>query len=1043
MIRIIHISDIHFDKTENQIEMIDRYIEDLNKLEDKKIDLIFITGDLVNKGGKNFESIDNAFKSFETLFLDRITDSLNIHKNQIIICPGNHDINRDEVLDFEENGIQSVMNKGSESIIQFMERGYSDISYGLKRIKAYKTFEKEYYNGYENSTITNFESNHILNIDGVNIGISSFNTSWRCYDGKEKIVIGQSQLDNSRHAIKNCDIKIAIMHHAVDFLIESEKRTVKEYIEGNYDYLFLGHVHSGDSHLNIGLRGSIFTSIVQSHDESNKNISNIDYAIGYSIIDIDNEERKIIYRNRRYVPSHKIYVDNVDLLGALGYKEYPMIDDEEKKEQTYIKGLIKRIQDVHVEEFNSHLLSFKTDSIAPKNINDIFVLPKIVESINNDGKKEDIIYNIEDIINSENNLIIFGEKESGKTILLDKIAIDLLDKFNIYNKIPVRIDLKNIQTIEKCIRHFLSESISKVKKLIEDNKIVLIIDNLDCSIEGKRSIEELKLFMTKNKNIKVICSCESNMSNGIPREIMGEEFFYGFTRLYIENWKSNEIEELIVSWFDNTEIEVHDVVEIFQNIKISVTPLNISMFLWVMEHQKNYKMINDAKLIECFFEHLLEKIKVDDIYYDTFDYTNKITFLSNLAYKMLSNTYKYKILYEDLIAYVYEYIHNRKFIMNGEEFINYLIGKGILISQRIDNKRFIAFRFECFYRYFLMQYMLISDDFRSYVISKENYLMFSDEIVYYTGIKRNQEGLLKELTNRMKVEFKDQKILLDKGHKKSYDEYFEVRNCLADKVGTVDIDRMKEEKKYRKRNEKTKYVDNQLSSINKNVVVGEVSEKDIHESNIDHLFENLVLVAKVLRNTEETENGNLKNEVYRDVMSSSIIYSIMSKLIMDEYIQELLESEHDEQFKSFLNELELTSKLVPMMNQQLLVKLLSTAKLEMVLQEEMDNIIDNDDVSELEKYIGTFLLFNINKNKGLIYLNKLIKTFKKSYIKDLLLMKVMWLHKQSESEHWDKIYEGMVAEIRGRGKNPIIKSMIKNNSINNMKNQKLLGSAIK
>lgn len=1043
MIRIIHISDIHFNKTENQIEMIDKYIEDLKKLEDKKIDLIFITGDLINKGGKDFQSIDNAFKSFETLFIDKILNSLNIHKNQIIICPGNHDINRDEILDFEENGIKAVMNKGADSISQFMKRGYSDISYGIKRIKAYKEFEKEYYNGYANSIITNFESNHILNIDGLNIGISSFNTAWRCYDGKEEIVVGQSQLDNSRHIIKNCDIKIAIMHHAVDFLIESEKRTVKEYIEGNYDYLFLGHVHSGDSHLNIGLRGSIFTSIVQSHDECNKNIRNIDYAIGYSIIDIDNEERKIIYRNRRYIPSHKTYADNVDLLGELGYKEYPMIEGEEKKEQTYIKSLIKRIEDVHVEEFNSHLLSFKTDSIAPKNINDIFVLPKIIESINNEGKKEETIYDIENIINSENNLIIFGEKESGKTVLLDKITIDLLEKFNIYNKIPVRIDLKNIQTIEKSIRSFLSESISKVKKLIDDNKILLIIDNLDYSMEGKRSLEELKLFMVKNKKIKVICSCESNMSNEIPREIMGDEFFYGFTRLYIENWKSNEIEELIVSWFDNTEIEVNDIVEIFQNIRISVTPLNISMFLWVMEHQKNYKIINDAKLIECFFEHLLEKLKVDDVYYDTFDYTNKITFLGNLAYKMLSNTYKYKILYEDLITYVYEYMHNRKFIMNGEEFINYLIDKGILISQRIDNKRFIAFRFECFYRYFLMQYMLISDDFRDYVISKENYLMFSDEIVYYTGIKRNQEGLLKELANRMKSEFKDHKILLDKRHKKSYDEYFEVRNCLADKVDTVDIERMKEKKKYSIRHEKTKYVDNQLSSINKNVVVGEVSEKDIHESNIDRLFENLVLVAKVLRNTEETENGNLKNEVYRAVLSSSIIYSIMSKLIMDEYIQELLESEHDEQFKSFLKELELTSKLVPMMNQELLNKLLSTAKLEMVIQEEMDNIIDNTDVSELEKYIGTFLLFNINKNKGLIYLNKLIKRFKKSYIKDLLLMNAMWLHKQSESEHWDKIYERMVAEIKGRGKSPRIKSMIKNSSINNMKNQKLISSATK
>lgn len=1047
MIRIVHISDIHFSNTENNIEMIDKYIDDLKKINYKDIDLIFMTGDLINKGGKDFKSIDEAFKNFNSIFINKIIESTKIPRERIILCPGNHDINRYEDQDFAENGIKLQLRNGKDSILKFMDNGYKDLGYGLMRIKAYKTFEKEYYSGCENSNITNFESNHIFNIDGINIGISSLNSSWRCYSEEEELILGEYQLDNSKHILKGCDIKIALMHHSTEFLIEEERKFVKEYIESNYDYLFLGHVHTGDASLNIGLRGALFTSIVQSHNESNKNLKNIDYTMGYSIIDVDTEERKIIYRNRRYVPSQKEYVDNVDLLGSKGYVEYPMIEDDEKKEQRYLKSIIKKIEDVHIEDFNSHLLTFKTDSSAPKTINEIFVQPKIVEGINKDIDKEEVIYNIDNIINLDNNIIIFGEKESGKTILLDKISIDLVNNFSLYNKIPVRIDLKDIQTIEKSIRLFLSESISKVNSLIEKNKIILIVDNLDFSNEGYKSLEELKKFMLKYTHIKVICSCEKNMSDEIPIEIIGDEFFYKFTRLNIENWKSTEIGNLITSWFDSdyiNMINVNDIVDIFQNIRISVTPLNISMFLWVIEHQENYKMINDAKLIECFFEHLLEKLKIDDIYYSTFDYTNKITFLSNLAYRMLNNAnLKYKILYEDLIKYTYDYIAKRKFNINGEIFVEYLINKGILISQKINEKRFIAFRFECFYRYFLTQYMLISDDFKDFVFNDKNYLNFVDEIVYYTGIKRNQEEVLKKLTERMKSSFSDNKKLIDRRDNKSYDDYFEVSNCMAERVNSVHIEKMKEEKKYIANKEYTENADNQLENINDNIVVGEVEEHNIKENNLATLYTNLTLVAKVLRNTEETENGNLKNEVYRDVITSSIIYSIISKIVMDEYINELLEEEEDEDFKKFLSELELTSRFIPLLNQELLSKLLSTAKLEIVIQEEVDKIIDIPYISELEKFIDIFILFEINNTKGLIYIEQLIKSSKKSYIRDLLLLKIMMLHRQSESKHLDKVYEAMVGNIAGKGMHPMVKSRVKGNIISDMKNKKLIDSISK
>ena len=68
MIRIVHLSDIHFSckKLDNfKRYMLSGLINDLKKYNDeKKIDIIVFSGDLIDKGGSGFSSIDKAFKEF-------------------------------------------------------------------------------------------------------------------------------------------------------------------------------------------------------------------------------------------------------------------------------------------------------------------------------------------------------------------------------------------------------------------------------------------------------------------------------------------------------------------------------------------------------------------------------------------------------------------------------------------------------------------------------------------------------------------------------------------------------------------------------------------------------------------------------------------------------------------------------------------------------------------------------------------------------------------------------------------------------------------
>ena len=83
--------------------------------------------------------------------------------------------------------------------------------------------------------------------------------------------------------------------------------------------------------------------------------------------------------------------------------------------------------------------------------------------------------------------------------------------------------------------------------------------------------------------------------------------------------------------------------------------------------------------MECFFEHLLEKLYTGDSYSDTFDYTNKIRLLSAIAYNMYQNGYKLEKI--KLYKFTKDYLKARKFAIDYTRIIDYFIDKGIFIEE--------------------------------------------------------------------------------------------------------------------------------------------------------------------------------------------------------------------------------------------------------------------------------------------------------------------------------------------------------------------------
>jgi predicted MPP superfamily phosphohydrolase len=93
IVRILQLSDLHFGITNEETEKhLNELIQELNKNEDEKPTILVITGDIIYGKGNDDETRkkwDNATK-----YLISFRDKLGIRPENVVVCPGNHDIDR-------------------------------------------------------------------------------------------------------------------------------------------------------------------------------------------------------------------------------------------------------------------------------------------------------------------------------------------------------------------------------------------------------------------------------------------------------------------------------------------------------------------------------------------------------------------------------------------------------------------------------------------------------------------------------------------------------------------------------------------------------------------------------------------------------------------------------------------------------------------------------------------------------------------------------------------------------------------------------------
>jgi Icc-related predicted phosphoesterase len=298
--RIVHLSDIHLSKqnfNEFQNNFKDALLKDLCDYHQSiPIDLIIITGDLVDKGGhslfeideyKAYKDVKNPYEIFEEVFLNPIISSLRFPKNNILFIPGNHDVDEREILLFEES--EMIKNINKDNVIEYLNGNKTFVN--NHRIKKFKEFERKFHNDNSLYEYTNNHSNYIYNDKHGLVGFLLINDSWRCksvkFSNEKKLFFGAQQIIDGIKSLdeKNTVLNICLFHHSTEDF--EEKDIVEGLLNRKKIELFLyGHFHSTKTDMFYTPHGSCQGFRSRATLFKPEEILT-EFQSGYQIIDID------------------------------------------------------------------------------------------------------------------------------------------------------------------------------------------------------------------------------------------------------------------------------------------------------------------------------------------------------------------------------------------------------------------------------------------------------------------------------------------------------------------------------------------------------------------------------------------------------------------------------------------------------------------------------------------------------------------------------------------------------------------------------------
>lgn len=700
---IVHLADIHYrkDSPEGASSIIKSFIKDLiiqcGDLKEYQFS-IAMTGDIV-QAGTDFESFLAIINELDSGLL-----SVGIKKENRIIAPGNHDLNRMIIENnFEEyKKIQEEKTKSEEIFNNFMSI-YNPIH---EKFENFDLFLSEFAKYDDNYSCLGWG----CNIDD-SIGVYCLNSALCSFGGHNKIDDEGRLAVYTRGLVQWCNnnksrTNILLLHHPLDHLNEWSRKELQSIIENNFCLCLSGHNHLPEVYHNRVPQSSLMCSAPPL-------FSNKQDTLAYSIVLIENGEPASIryreYSNGRFFPSPRLAKTDDGIV---------------KFDNNYLHCLQQ-----FETKFQNALQSFKGQPT-------VFIKPKLSETREFDDNEN----LLDSMIKEPYDALIVAPPQFGLTSLALYIRMQSFKQQRLF---LIYIDATHLKA--RHIISFVEEELERYKKKIDDVCGILvdgwensIIDhsNMIKNIEEKYPNVPLILFSSKTLCLDPVFTLSKINRSFQVRHLQA------LTRSSMRELISNYNEVKNVGAEDDilAQMAMH-----MEAINIHRTAYNCLTLLRVIESSYKEKVLNRTKLMKAIlfviftdsesFSYSSDTPEVDECTFVLGKFCKDLVISASGSFDVKEFSIKLnEICKENLIS------------LDVERLIQILVDNCIIVKYG----DFFEFRHTFWIFYFAAEYMFHDESFKEYILQNKKYVNFPEIIEYYAGIDGKREDAINVLLSDLK-----------------------------------------------------------------------------------------------------------------------------------------------------------------------------------------------------------------------------------------------------------------------------------------------------
>jgi predicted MPP superfamily phosphohydrolase len=714
MIRIVHLSDLHFRKNwdEEQELVLKELFKDLSKQVAQHPNLLtylVFSGDFVLSGGEK-ELYQHFFDRF-----DGELSRLGIPKAQRICVPGNHDVSK-QIIESKYLEHEGVINQISNET-EFNDYIGSENNLFNEKFKNYMTFQSDF-------------SEIGIGIDAIggqghsiseNIGIYCLNTAVCTSAGYKNISDKGRLLIDTRNLqkwIASCQLetKILVMHHPIDWLSDWAKSELRKILRNSFSLCLNGHAHEQ----------STYHMFNQGYDlidcSAPPLLSTKRGELGYSIITVrDIGVMEIQYRqwtrNYKFVTGVN-FSDTDD--GKVVVKRSDNGDSLSNKDEVSFSLDLK---------LKEALRSFSSQPI-------VWVEP-LISNTTEIGQRLDDKNKvpIKDILEGTNSVIIKAPPQFGLTCLSHFLIKEAWQSYSAH-WVYIDANLTRSHTVESHLKRELEAR----KISLKDVQCVVLDSWTNYETDSFKMLRRL-CEIIKDTRLIIMQTIDDNRFLIEPQK---ETIEREFDVLHLLALSRNHIRKVVSKYNDEKHIGdenavLQKVVSDLDILNIHRTPYNCLTLLKVAEKYFDESPVNRTKMLEKVL-FLLFDIEEIPTYKSKPDLTDCEYVLGFFSEKLIKEG-RYSFSREEFLKDLRSFCSTKLIDLEVDFVFDILYRNNILFKRESQ----YVFKSSYWLFYFAAQRMHHSDEFSEYMLENKRYVAFPEIIEFYTGIDRRRNNALKIL----------------------------------------------------------------------------------------------------------------------------------------------------------------------------------------------------------------------------------------------------------------------------------------------------------